>query len=57
VLLSPSSAMGERGLPSWKGGSFMKATRRDSQSSSSEGLKPFQYTKRPCIVDVMVKHG
>jgi hypothetical protein len=29
VLLSPSSAIGERGLPSWKGSSCVKTTRRD----------------------------
>jgi hypothetical protein len=33
----------------------MKAIRRDSKLSSSKGSKPFQYTKCPCIVDVMVK--
>jgi hypothetical protein len=55
MLPSPSSKMGERGLPSWKGSSRVKATRRESYSSSLEGSKPFQYTKRPCSVDVMVK--
>jgi hypothetical protein len=47
--------MGERGLPSWKGSSYVKATRQESKLSSSEGSKPFQYTKCPCGVEVMVK--
>jgi hypothetical protein len=55
MLRSPSPTMGERGLPSWKGGSCVKATRRESKSSGSKGSKPFQYTKRPCGVEVMVK--
>jgi hypothetical protein len=37
MLVSPSSVMGERGLPSWKGSSGVKATRQDLSSSSLEG--------------------
>jgi hypothetical protein len=34
---------------------YIKATRRESYSSNTEGSKPFRYMKRPYGEDVMVK--
>jgi hypothetical protein len=49
------SATVANGLPSWKGKGSRYATSRSSASSRSKRLMPFQCTKRPSGVEVIIR--